>query len=211
MLGYRHMTPVMYIDRDGNFPILISLAIIFGIGALSGIAGTLIGDLSTSAMTGEWSFSSWETYAGSAIGYGIAAWIMPYNPTLALAVGSGLSTFAGMSLEKATGSKNRSWDEIALWSGVSAGFGALMGHATKGLRISRITSGRGSFQHVMRTQFTNMIRHGYNISFKTAAKSFVALTVSRQITGGFSTGMRRAAQEWWEYFIYGDREGLGWV
>ncbi len=39
--------PVMYIDRDGNFPILISLAIIFGIGALSGIAGTLIGDLST--------------------------------------------------------------------------------------------------------------------------------------------------------------------
>ena len=191
--------PVMYIDRDGNFPILISLAIIFGIGALSGIAGTLIGDLSTSAMTGEWSFSSWETYAGSAIGYGVGAIAMTYfGPTAGLALGAGLATFAGLSLEKATGTNNRSWEEIVLWTGVSAGVGAIMGQASKGLRISGITAGRGSFQHVMRTQFTNMIRHGYNISFKTAAKSFVALTVSRQITGGLFTGVRRAAQEWWE-------------
>lgn len=206
------MTPVMYIDRDGNFPILISLAIIFGIGALSGVAGTFIGDLATSAMTGEWSFSSWETYAGSAIGYGIGAlFVAGGMPTLGLAIGSGLSTFAGMSLEKTTGTSNASWGEIALWSGVSAGLGALMGHATKGLRVSGITAGRGSFQHVMRTQFTNMLRHGYNISLKTSAKSFVAMTVSRQITGGFSSGLRRAAKEWWEYFMYGDSEGLGWV
>ena len=63
----------------------------------------------------------------------------------------------------------------------------------------------------MRTQFTNMVRHEYNISFKTAYKSFVAMTVSRQITGGLSKGLRRTAIELWEYFVYGDREGLGWV
>ncbi len=101
--------------------------------------------------------------------------------------------------------------EIALWSGVSTGLGALIGYATKGLRISGITSGRGSYQHVMRTQFTNMIRHRYDISLKTAAKSFVTMTVSRQITTGFNGGLRRAVQEWWEYFIYGDSEGLRWV
>ena len=211
MYAYCANNPVMYVDPDGDFPILISLTIIFGIGALSGVAGTFIGDLATSLMTGEWSFSSWETYAGAAIGYGTAALIMPYNPTLALAVGSGLSTFAGMSLEKATGTSNASWGEIALWSAVSAGIGAIMGQATKGLRISGITSGRGSYQHVMRTQFTNMIKHGYDISFKTAVKSFTAMTASRQITGGISTGLKRTSIELWEYFRYGDREGLGWV
>ncbi|MFP4477797.1 MAG: hypothetical protein ACLFPM_00020 [Candidatus Izemoplasmatales bacterium] len=56
-----------------------------------------------------------------------------------------------------------------------------------------------------------MIRHRYDISLKTAAKSFVTMTVSRQITTGFNGGLRRAVQEWWEYFIYGDSEGLRWV
>jgi hypothetical protein len=201
----------MYVDPDGNFPIMISLTIIFGIGALSGVAGTFIGDLATSLLTGEWNFSSWETYAGAAIGYGTAALIMPYNPTLAFAVGSGLSTFAGMSLEMATGTSNASWGEIALWSAVSAGMGAIMGRATKGLRISGITSGRGSYQHIMRTQFTNMIKHGYDISFKTAVKSFTAMIASRQVTGGIGTGLKRTSIELWEYFRYGDREGFGWV
>ena len=206
------MTPVMYIDRDGNFPLLVTLAIIFGLGALTGVVGTFIGDIATSAMTGEWSFSSWETYTGSAIGYGVGALLIAGGmPTIGLAVGSGLSTFTGMSLEKATGTSDASWREIGGWSLGSFVVGGIMGHATKGLKISGITSGRGSFQHVMRTQFTNLLRHGYNISFKTAVKSFIAMTVSRQITGGFSAGVRRAAQEWWEYLIYGEREGLGWV
>jgi len=206
------MTPVMYLDSTGKFPILISLAIIFGIGAMSGVAGTFIGDIATSAMTGEWSFSSWETYVGSAIGYGVGAIAITYlGPTVGLAISGGLSTFAGMSLEKAAGTNNRSWGEIVGWTAGSAAFSAVMGHAFKGLRVSGITAGRGSFQHVMRTQFTNMLRHGYNISFKTAAKSFLAMTVSRQITGGLFTSARRTAIEWWEYLIQGDREGLGWV
>ena len=89
--------------------------------------------------------------------------------------------------------------------------GTMKPEATKGLKISGITSGSGSFQHVMRTQFANMLRYGYDISFKTIAKSFIALTVSRQITGGLSGGFRRGAMEWWEYIINGDKEGLGWV
>lgn len=133
------------------------------------------------------------------------------GPTAGLAIGGGLSTFAGMSLEKATGTNNRSWEEIALWTAGSAALNAAMGQMFKGLRVNGITAGRGSYQHVMRTQFTNMLRHGYNISVQTAAKSFVAMTVSRQTTGGLFTGARRTAIEWWEYFIYGDKEGLGWV
>src|SRR5690554_4549259 len=174
----------MYSDGSGAFPILVSLGIIFGIGALSGIAATFIGGVVASAFLGEWNFSSWETYAGAAFGYGFGAIGTVFlGPAMGLAIGSGLSTFAGMSLEKTTGINDRSWGEIALWSVGSATLGAVMGHLTSGLPFQGITSGRGSFQHVMRTQFTNMIRHGYNISFKTAAKSFVALTVSRQIIG----------------------------
>lgn len=86
---YRYITPVMYIDRDGNFPLLVTLAIIFGLGALTGVVGTFIGDIATSAITGEWSFSSWETYTGSAIGYGVGALLIAGGmPTIGLAVGS---------------------------------------------------------------------------------------------------------------------------
>ncbi|MFP4477796.1 MAG: hypothetical protein ACLFPM_00015 [Candidatus Izemoplasmatales bacterium] len=107
---FNYITPVMYVDPEGEFAILISLSIIFGIGALSGVAGTFIGDLATSAMTGEWSLSSWETYSGSAIGYGVGAlFVAGGMPSLGLAIGSGLSTFAGMSLEKATATSNTSW------------------------------------------------------------------------------------------------------
>jgi hypothetical protein len=202
----------MFVDPSGNFPILISLAIIFGIGALSGVIGTFVGDLTTSIMVGEWSFSSWEIYVGSAIGYGVGAIAMTYlGPTAGLTLGGGLSTLVGMSLEKATGTNNRTWEEIALWTAGSTAFSAVMGQLFKGLRIDGITAGRGSFQHVMRTQFTNMVRHGYDISFKTAAKSVVAMTVSRQLTGGVFTGIRRAAIEWWEYLIYGDKEGIEWA
>jgi hypothetical protein len=116
-----------------------------------------------------------------------------------------------MTLEKVTGVSDESWITIFGLSLGSAIVGAFMGSAFNGLRISGITAGRGSFQHVMRTQFTNMLRNGYNISFKTAAKSFVALTVSRQLTGGFSKGLRRSAREWLQYLIFGDSEGLGWV
>jgi hypothetical protein len=128
-----------------------------------------------------------------------------------LAIGSGLSTFTGMVLEKSTGTDDRSWGEIALWSVGSATIGAVMGHFTKGLSVPGLTSGRGSFQHIMRTQFTNMIKHGYNMSFKTAAKSFVAITVSRQIVGNIGKGLYRAGQEWWEYFRNGDIYVQGWI
>jgi hypothetical protein len=149
--------------------------------------------------------------AGAAVGYGIGALLMPINPTLGLTVGSGLSTFSGMTLEKATGTNDRSWGEIALWTAGSATIGAVIGHFTKGLRVTGLTSGRGSFQHVMRTQFTNMIKHGYNISLKTAAKSFVALTVARQIIGNVGKGLYRGGRQWIEYFLYGDLYGLGWL
>jgi len=116
-----------------------------------------------------------------------------------------------MALEKTTGTNDRSREEIAFWSLGSAAIGAVMGNITAGLSIPGITSGRRSFQHVMRTQFTNMIRYGYNISFKTAGKSFVAMTVLRQVIGNFGKGLFRAVQEWWEYFKNGDILVQGWL
>ena len=73
LYAYCGNNPVMYVDPSGAFSLLISLAIIFGIGALSGVAGTFIGDVVVSVFTGEWNFSSWKTYAGAAIGYGFGA------------------------------------------------------------------------------------------------------------------------------------------
>ena len=204
LFAYCLNNPIMETDPSGHFGLLISLAIIFTIGALSGVAGTLIGDAVNAAATGQWQWSSWETYAGAAIGYGVGALFISINPALGLAIGSGLSTFTAMSLEKATGTNDRSWWEITGWTAVSFTIGGVIGHFTKGLPVSKITTGRGSFQHVMRTQFTNMIRHGHNISFKTAAKSFVALTVSRQIVGRIVKGLyRAAAPQLWEYIVYG--------
>jgi hypothetical protein len=73
MYAYCANNPVMYSDSSGQFPILITLGIIFGIGALSGVAGTLIGDVVNATMTGEWTWSSWETYVGSSLCYGLGA------------------------------------------------------------------------------------------------------------------------------------------
>ncbi|MFA5493120.1 MAG: hypothetical protein WC245_09295, partial [Bacteroidales bacterium] len=64
------MTPVVYIDSTGEFPLLISLGIIFSIGALFGVDGTFIGDVVNAVATGEWTCSSWETYASAAGGNG---------------------------------------------------------------------------------------------------------------------------------------------
>ena len=83
------------------------MAIIFGIGALSGVSGTFIENLATSAMTSEWSFSSGTIYAGLAIGYGAGAMAMTYlGTTVGLAIGAGLSTFTSMSIEKTKGTNN---------------------------------------------------------------------------------------------------------
>ncbi len=98
MLGYRHMTPVMFSDPSGKFPFLITLAIIglvvgAGVGAgvglsqghtgwqlvgdialgglIGGVAGLLIGAGISGALTGGF-FSSWTgVKAGAQLVYGM--------------------------------------------------------------------------------------------------------------------------------------------
>lgn len=86
MLGYRHMTPVMYIDRDGTSPQwwqwLISGAMIVGGVAmmLTGVGGIFGGALLTagvnSLISGYLSETSGDTYLSGWVSGGVGGFIM---------------------------------------------------------------------------------------------------------------------------------------
>jgi len=97
-----------------------------------------------------------------------------------------------MSLEKATGTNDRDWTEIILWTAFMGTAGAIFGRFNRGLRIQGITKGRGSHQAVMRTAFTKMLRYNQKISAKTFVKAVIALTVSRHLIKNILDGVERS-------------------
>ena len=108
---YALNNPVMYIDADGE---VAQWVIGAGLGAAWGAGSTLIGDLATSAIIGEWKFSSKETYAGNTIG-GIAGGMMmvtvPGCMSCARAAQGAVSNATTQALEIAS-DKNKTWRDF---------------------------------------------------------------------------------------------------
>lgn len=82
-------------------------AIAAGVGAVGSLAGRFAGDLVTSAVKGEWTFSTWQDYAGSAIGGAVGGVATLYagpvaGPIVGGAVSGGVSRLATEGIKAAT-------------------------------------------------------------------------------------------------------------
>ena len=191
LYAYCGSNPVMFIDPDGHavLSIIAAIAIAFFAGGTIGAAGTFLGDLVTSAITGNWEWSSWETYVGNIIGGGIGG-VLSLIPGLGIYIGataSGtLGTFFGMTLEKITGTNDRSWNKIFQETFISFSISILTVGMTKYLKIPGITQGSHSWQQIFKSGFTKAIKYGFNISVKTLAKGAVYMLVSSFTTGFFA-------------------------
>jgi uncharacterized membrane protein YeiH len=126
MLISNYITPVMLTDSTGYWAGIDDL-IAFGTGFVVGAGGQLVSDLITSGMTGEWSFSSLEVYAGAALGGAFGAMVLLYtgNPIVAGATTGFFTTFFGMGLESITGKNEATIWKILGHSAVDAGIGAV--------------------------------------------------------------------------------------
>lgn len=191
LYAYCGDNPVMYIDPDGHaiLSILAAIAIAFFVGGTIGAAGTFLGDVVASAITGNLEWSSWETYVGNIIGGGIggALSLIPGSGIYIGAIASGtLGTFFGTTLEKITGTNDRSWTEIILETAFSLAISSLTAGMTKYLKIPGITQGSHSWQQIFKSGFTKAIKYGFNMSVKTLAKGAVYMLVSSFTTGFFA-------------------------
>lgn len=189
LYAYCSNNPVMNIDPEGNsiIAILLSIGIAALVGAVVGAAGTFVGDVVSSVVNDEWEMSSWETYAGNAIGGAIggALSLIPGTGAFIGSVASGaIGTFAGAALEKATGENDRPWEAIIVKSVISLGIGFATAGLAKYAKIPGITKGSHSWQQVFRSGFTKAIKFGQSMSSKTLAKGAGYLFVS-SLTNGF--------------------------
>jgi len=185
LYAYCGNNPVMNIDPNGRFlfSFLASLAIAALIGACVGVVGTLLSDVVTSALNGNWQFSSWETYLGSAIGGAVGGVVSLFSPFLGAVLAGTISTAAGNIIGKITGSNTASWREIGIDVLFSLGISVATAGMSKYLRISPITKGSHSFQQVFKAGFTKALKYHFSMSAKTLAKEAGYLIVS-----GFTTG-----------------------
>ena len=183
LYAYCLNNPVMYTDPDGTFGIIASLLVAAIVGAVVGTVGTFVGDIVNYAVTGEWEWSSWETYVGNAVGGAIGGMIGLVNPYAGAVIGGTIGTFSGLVLEKATGESTISWENIVIQTAISLGINAVTGNMSKYLKLPGITAGSHSWQQVFKSGFTKTLKYGFSMSAKTLAKGAGYMLVS-----GFTTG-----------------------
>ncbi len=117
-------------------------------GALVGLAGRGIGDL----LTGN--LSSWEDYAGAAVGGAIGGEFLLYtaNPFLAGGAAGMAGNITGQTLKHITGKQCGGFDFGSL--AFDTAFGAATGFIPGRPKIAGINSGRGSALQVFRQMRT---------------------------------------------------------
>ena len=154
------------------------------VGLIIGVTGQFVADLTTSIFTGQWQFSSIETYIGSAVGGLAGGWASLYiSPLAGAALGAGISTLIGQGLEYLTCTNLRSFDNILVNTFISIGLATITAGLIKTFKIPGINSGRHSFNQVWNSGKTKAINYGYKISLKTLSKGFVSTLLKEYSLG----------------------------
>ena len=175
--SYSHNNPVVYMDPDGEIPVVVVPLALAGGGAILGVTGMIIGDL----MRGE--RSSWQEYVGAAVGGAtVGLTLMAANPVLAGAAGGITGNITKQVSEWISGKKKEfNINELAINMSIGAALGVIPGAPKKG-----ITLGKGSLKSISK-QIISKIKSGRikNIRFETLKKTIrgkMAETSAREAT-----------------------------
>jgi RHS repeat-associated protein len=181
LYAYCGSDPVNCIDPSGLW-VGVDDAVFAGTGALVGVAGRAVGDF----LTGD--LSSWEDYAGAAVGGAVGGETLLYtaNPFLAGAAGGLAGNLTGQGLKNLTGKQCG----IDVGSAVfDTAFGTATGFIPGRPRVPGINSGRGSALGVFR-QIVTKVSSGTinNVSWRTAAKMAVGAYYQYAFAQGAAAG-----------------------
>ena len=138
MFAYCENRPTIGSDPTGEWVhILIGAAV----GAVGSLASQVLSDVIASAATGNFSLSSWQTYAGAVAGgaAGGAVYAATKNSTAAGAASGFVSTFTTGALEKTE--TNRTWGDIVAGSVNDGLIGAKLGKAGERSGVKGKTTG----------------------------------------------------------------------
>ena len=118
---------------------------------MGSLASQVLSDVIASAATGNFSLSSWQTYAGAVAGgaAGGAVYAATKNSTAAGAASGFVSTFTTGALEKTE--TNRTWGDIVAESVNEGLIGAKLGKAGDRIGIKGKTTGRNSWAAVYKS------------------------------------------------------------
>ncbi len=153
MFAYCENRPTVGSDPTGEWVhILIGAAV----GAVGSLASQVLSDVIASAATGNFSLSSWQTYAGAVAGgaAGGAVYAATKNSTAAGAASGFVSTFTTGALEKTE--TNRTWGDIVAESVNEGLIGAKLGKAGDRIGIKGKTKGRNSWAAVYKSGLTKL-------------------------------------------------------
>ncbi len=178
LYAYVNNNPIRYSDKTGHW-FGIDDAIAAGVGALIGVGGQFVSDVTVSIITWDLSFSNWETYSGALLGGGVGGVATLYSgPILGPAAGGAMSTMISQSLESISGTKKRLTSEIMSNSIVD---GTLAGATSVfTLSVAGITSGKNNFQSVYNAGVTKISN---NVASRMSGSVFAKGTVAG-IVGG---------------------------
>ena len=156
MFAYCENNPVNRSDPTGTISHLVVGA---AVGAVAGLAGQLVSDLTTSLFSGELKFSNWKTYVGAAVGgaAGGAVFAATGSSTAAGAASGFVTTFTSGALQKSE--TNRTWTDIIAESVCDGAAGAYFGKLGDGIHLKGVTSGRNSFGAVYKSGLKKLKNH----------------------------------------------------
>jgi len=175
---YANGNPLMYTDSSGFWYGYDDVAFA-GAGMIIGIAGQLVAD----SLSGE--LSSFETYAGAALGGGMAGLALLYtaNPYFAGGVAGLVSNGTTQLLEKHVTGSRTSFDftELAFSTTIGIASGLIPGRP----RITGVNAGRGSYYQVFQQMRTKAINgQATSICPQTAYKMTVGAFYHNAISIG---------------------------
>ena len=201
--SYCFDNPINTIDQTGYW-IGVDDVIAGGVGAVVGGVGQFMSDCVDSAIKGKWEFSSIETYIGSIVGGAAGGVASLYvTPAGGAAIAAGTSTLIGESLEKISGTKNRSGGEILFDTLTDTVIGGVLGKVSnmlgldKIIKIEGITAGRNSFSAVFASGLTKL-RNGFvkKMSLKVLGKGIISGLIKDIIPNTLSITVQKIIDNW---------------
>ena len=170
LYAYCNNNPIMYTDPSGEWALFDDIIAAI-VGAVVNVLGQVVSDVITSIGTGNWQFSSWETYVGAAVGGAIGGLTSLYlGPYAGGFVAGFTSTFIGDGLESLTGKNYRSIQDISSRALLNGSIGIL----TSNIRIFNDASrlGNSAMQSYFRNGITNRINYFIQTSLNKITKDF---------------------------------------